>query len=362
MSTNYRYPIPAQKPGSTDSEKSPAAQTAALRAELLGRLLGAQTEIKAQLAELRHNGADSALIAQCSGQIAELLALQSSLVGATAQTLGGLRKEVGAAVVTAQGVSQQVRAASASSATEATLQVAASSAATKREVTSLQTDLFERRMFDPYLTFGSTEDEEAYRRREAETRRYIEAQLKLQSPEGNLNAAGASMGQMLDAQAHGAGGSPEFAPRWNRLVEATKRQHAAMRAAGQSTEEFDRNLVASVRQYLKNKGLTPAEIEAALASSADPLDAVAPYLKTEQDAQGLGRSIKRAALGAISAGVPVHATTSTVTLDDQAGRAPSIDDVMAKFQAAGVVASATTVTPEHGVEQRPASSEGKVLR
>lgn len=108
--------------------------------------------------------------------------------------------------------------------------------------------------------------------------------------------------------------------------------------------------------------MTPAEIEAALASSADPLDAVAPYLKTEQDAQGLGRSIKRAALGGSTAVVPVHATTSTVTLDDQAGQAPSVDDVMAKFQAAGVVAAATTATPEHGVGQRQASNEGKVLR
>lgn len=45
-----------------------------------------------------------------------------------------------------------------------------------------------------------------------------------------------------------------------------------MRQEGQSTEEFDRNLAASVRRYLKTKGLSDADIERQLAKTQPPIN------------------------------------------------------------------------------------------
>lgn len=155
----------------------------------------------------------------------------------------------------------------------------ATSTALHAETRALAHDVFGRRIFDPYLRFTSAEDEEAFRKREAEARQYIEAQLARGTPEGNLNAGAGMAGYMLDAHAHGAGNSPDFMPRWNALVDKLERQRAAMRAAGQSTEECDHHLRANVRQYLKKMaGLSDTEIDARLDRMTSPLEAVTPFL------------------------------------------------------------------------------------
>jgi hypothetical protein len=98
---------------------------------------------------------------------------------------------------------------------------------------------------------------------------------------------------MLDAHAHGAGDSPEWQPRWNELTETIERQRAAMKAAGQSTEEYDRNIKKDVRRFLKDEQhLSDSEIDARLAGAADPLDVVKPYLKGDKDARMLEENLR----------------------------------------------------------------------
>jgi hypothetical protein len=231
----------------------------------------------------------------------------------------------------------------------------------------LSADLFERHLFEKSLRFASPEDEAEYRRREAEARRYIEEQLARHTPEGELNAGGALVGQMLDAHDHGAGADPGFMPRWNKLVETIQKQRAALRAEGRSTEEFDRNLVAAVRHSLKAKGLTDAEIDARLAASADPLDAVKPYLATEKDARGLIESASRATVHANfdenqTLAVTAASTGDARTAIAERSQSPTgIDDVMAKLQGSGVVAAAQK--PEdgfaHGLSAQDRATSGR---
>jgi hypothetical protein len=179
----------------------------------------------------------------------------------------------------------------------------------------------------------------------ADRLRYIDEQLAKGTPEGELNAAGATAGQMLDAHAHGAGNSPEFNARWERLVKTTEQHRTALRAEGHSTDEFDRNLNASVRRYLKEKGLTDAQIDAALAVSANPLDAVTPYIQNDNDAQMLVHAARIDDDRDI--GAPKNITTaialpsvSTVSPEPATAAPPDLADVMATFRAAGVTTTA----------------------
>jgi hypothetical protein len=156
---------------------------------------------------------------------------------------------------------------------------AASSAATRQEAQSLSHDLFERRIFDPYLHFGSAEDEASYRAREAERQRLIAEDLAHHTPDGDLHAAVREAGQMADAGSHGANVSPDFGPRWQHLVETIHRQRAAMQAAGRSTEDADRLLRAELRRSLQD--LSPAQLQRVL-SADDPLTAATPFLAKAQ--------------------------------------------------------------------------------
>jgi hypothetical protein len=87
--------------------------------------------------------------------------------------------------------------------------------------------MYERKIFEPYLHFTSKEDEDAYRKREAETKRAIEDALKLNTPEGNLRAAELSAAQLKDAGAHGADKSPDYAP----LLQQTNAAKTALESA-----------------------------------------------------------------------------------------------------------------------------------
>lgn len=245
------------------------------------------------MSELRRVAADPGLIAECSTQLGFLFDLQKNIATATPAMMASMRAEIAASMEAVASIAQQARAA-ASDAALGAAQLAATTAATLKIVTDLTGDLYERHIFDPYLKFASKEDEAEYHQREAENQRYIREQLEKNTPEGTLNAAGATTDQMLDANAHGAGDSPDFAPRWNRLVETTNKQREALRQEGHSTEEFDRNINASVRRFLKAKGLSDAQIDATLAESDNPLDAVKPYMNTQADAQMLEQKINRA--------------------------------------------------------------------
>lgn len=130
-----------------------------------------------------------------------------------------MRSEVMAFVAASQATAQQTRSAvAAAQAAEVALHAASERA--HREVTDIADDLFGKKIFDPYLRFASAEDEEAYRRREADRQAYIAEQLAKGTPEGNLNAANATVAQLEDAGAHGADRSPDHAPMLARAKQA----------------------------------------------------------------------------------------------------------------------------------------------
>jgi hypothetical protein len=295
---------------------------------------------------------DAVQIAGYQQKLSFLYSLQAAVSGAPLSQLASLAATVSASAAAASTTSAQ-SSGSPKSTELTTAQLAASSLAVRSEVQSLQSDLFGQHIFDAYLRFQSPADEREYREREAENRRYVEQQLAAKTPEGDLNAAGGTMRQMLDAHSHGAGASPEFQHRWKRLEETTRKQRDAMRADGRSTDEFDRDLATSVRRYLHDRGLSNAEIEAKLAVSASPLDAVKPYLKSEEDARQLTESanldVRRAAAGDIT----IAKAVSTSMLPDANPTAPSMEDVMARFKAAGVVPAPATEGLDHGIGPQP---------
>lgn len=130
--------------------------------------------------------------------------------------LVSIRAEVAAFVAAAQVIANQAVASAATTQTaEAALHLA--SEAARREVTSFVQDFYEKKIFDPFLRFASPEDEDAYRKREADRERAIKEALALGTPEGNLRAANLSMAQLRDAGAHGADKSPEYARIWSSL-------------------------------------------------------------------------------------------------------------------------------------------------
>lgn len=314
---------------------------------MLGKLLAAQAILDAQLDELRGrgDGADAALIAECGSQLGALIALQASVSTTKPADLSALKSTIAATVGASTALVQQVKTAVAATSAAESAGLVAVTAATRRALEGTQTDLFGRRIFDEHLRFRDKEDEEAYRRREEETRRYVEQQMAAKTAEGTLNAGGAMMGQMLDAHAHGAGESPDFLLHWKRLVETTRKQREAMVAEGRSTAEFDRNLAAAVRRYLREKGLSEAEIDAKLAVAGDPLEAVKPYLKNDREARELGASVDRSAHFQDPVEDPI--TTAVAVQPSPAASAatsaaPDVDDVMAAFKAAGVVVTATS--------------------
>jgi hypothetical protein len=286
-------------------------------------------------------------------------AAELSLALSSPSALGQIDLSALASVVQS-GEASALKAEAAAAATRAELlrNVAVTSAATRQEVQSLSQDLFERKIFDAYLHFASPEDEADYRKREAAAHKYIDQQLAKNTPEGDLNAGGGMMGQMLDAHAHGAGDSPDFLPRWNALVEKTERQHAAMRAAGQSTEEYDRNLNASVRRFLKAKGLSDAEIDKRPAASNNPLDAVKPYLKNDKDSRDLEQKTQLSShVEAVASPQSVtRAETADATMNSDVPLTINPDAMSTKLKAKGLQMPGDGETTGHGLSvQRPAA-------
>ncbi len=175
------------------------------------RIGNAQAEIAASLAQLAGNPAALAL---AETQLQGLTALQNRVAQAHGSGLTSIRNEVVAVAAAAQMAAQQARAASASSG-GLTVQMAADAA--RRAVQSFMDDYYEKKIFDPYLRFASAEDEDAYRRREAERREAIEKALAEGTPEGLLRANRLAEEQLRDAGAHGADQSPDYAPMFDRI-------------------------------------------------------------------------------------------------------------------------------------------------
>jgi hypothetical protein len=222
--------------------------------------------------------------------------------------------------------------------------------------------MFDKHIFDSYLHFTSPEDEAGYRRHEAAAQKYTNDQLARGTPEGNLNAGGGMLGQMLDADLHGAGNSPQFLPRWNALVAKTSQQCAAMHTTGQTTEEFDRHVATSVRSFLKAKGLSDAEIDKRLAASANPLDAVKPVLADDHAVRSPEGQRERAASPATTPPSLSRGEVSAATAPPDAPRAIDPDTMNAKLQGAVLQATDVPEATGHGLTvQKPASKIGQSI-
>jgi hypothetical protein len=329
--------------------------TEQLRAQaelLLAQARAQSTEIQRALGAIVGDAALqsrlAAAAAQISGAIGELsLALNSpgTLHQINLTALEGLVHSAETSALITEASAQTKGSAALAEA------VVTASAATRLEAQTQAGDMFGRHIFDAYLHFDSAEDEEAFRRREAEAQKYIAAQLARHTPEGDLNAGGGVLGHMLDLHAHGAGDSPEFMRRWDAMVEKTQSQRAAMHAAGQSTEEYDHNLTVSARRFLKAQHLSDAEIDDRLAETSSSLDAVKPFLANDHVSRAMENRNRHAGDIARTAIAPL-AQVETVK-DPVPSDAPlTIDpDVMtAKLKAVGFSVSDNTAPASgHGL-------------
>lgn len=179
---------------------------ASLRAELIGRLVAAQFELEAALAKLRA-GTDSVAITRGQISLSDLVALQRSVATATPAALAGMRAEI---VAAAASIASDAKLAASGDSVGAAEQLANARTNARSAVRTVMDGMKD---FDPYLRFTSREDEDAYRRREEDTRRAIEAALAKHTAAGDLQAARLTQAQLADAGAHGADASPEFASR-----------------------------------------------------------------------------------------------------------------------------------------------------
>lgn len=200
----------------------PVEPEGALRAELMAQISRAQAALEVQLEALRHAanlGGDTASLVIAQNQLSRLGGLSHRIEHASGVNLAAIRAEVTASIGAAQAVAQQARTVAASgTAAEAALHEA--SAEARRVTGDFVRDFYERKIFDPYLRFGSPEEEQAYRERESAREKAIEEARARGTPQGDLKAAELALAQLDDAGAHGADESPDFA-RYRQRVAAT---------------------------------------------------------------------------------------------------------------------------------------------
>lgn len=196
--------------------------------------MAAQFDLENVIAEAMSSG-NSTTLAQ--SQLQSLTNLQRQIGNANPAALSAMRGEIAATVAASQSIAQQSR--TPSSAEQADAALAATSARTRATVQRIGEDLFERKIFDPYLQFDSEEEVRAYRQREAERQEYIRRELAKGTPEGDLNATNATLAQIDDAGAHGADRSPEYARTRATVVDTRDEQLAAMRRAGVGSPETE---------------------------------------------------------------------------------------------------------------------------
>ncbi|RYM09536.1 hypothetical protein EWH12_14305 [Sphingobium cupriresistens] len=241
------------------------------------QLDGPRSELATVLADLIRNGVPAALV---QSQLAAISQLQQQINVADASTLAAMPAAVAGMVADVLATAQQGGAA-VSGAEAAEGADIASLAATSRATVNRTM----QGMKDFDLTFASAEDEAAYRRREAERLALIEAEQKKGTPEGDLNAAGAAVGQMADAAAHGAAADPRFQQRWEALMDSTEKLRAQIIREGGDVSKFDARLREDLRQIMKSKGKTDAEIDALLAAHPDnPMDAMKAFVAEQKGA------------------------------------------------------------------------------
>ncbi|WP_150131398.1 hypothetical protein [Caulobacter mirabilis] len=254
------------------------------------QLLNAQTELTSQIQELRRAGG-AELLAAAEAQMTDLVGFQRRLASGTVSA-AALRGEIVACVTAATNVAQQVRASALTSDRSASaLDVARTEA--RAAVNEFADAYYRDRIFDPYLRFSSAEEEEAYRKREAERQQQIERAKAEGTPEGDLRAVRLSRDQLRDAGAHGATASPDYA-RWD--------------------ERFGRAetaLEAQIGRGSRERGNT-----APSAQNIDPLDDIAPNSNIDP---ALLASLRSAGVTVADQSQSGHGVTQSAKPGPQAG-------------------------------------------
>lgn len=195
---------------------------ASQRTELLGNLVAAQFDLERAIGELMQSGAGTGA---AQSQLLKVGQLMRVIGSADAHTLAAMQASVAGLVGEAQAIVQQGR--EAANRTDDGDTLAAVDARTGATVQRISADLFERKIFDPYLRFDNAEEEAEYRKREAEREAYIKRELAKGTPEGSLNATNAAIDQIKDAGRYGADQSPDY----QRLLNEAEAAEGALRTA-----------------------------------------------------------------------------------------------------------------------------------
>ncbi len=192
---------------------------------------------------------------------ADLAALQSRIATASPAGLAQLRNQVVALATNAKTEAQRVIGTAAARESEATQELATARENARHQVELTMSTL---RGFDPYLRFTSKDDEETYRKREAESRRAIDAELAKHTAGGDLTANALAIRQLRDAGRHGADASPDFAATNASLQKSYRDLRQSMAATGQSTEAQDR--IAGFKVDTAPASSTPEQLGSVLAT------------------------------------------------------------------------------------------------
>lgn len=136
--------------------------------------------------------------------------------------------QIASVVATASATARQAEQATSNGAGGA-VSLATASQAARQAVTDFENEY--HRKLDPYLHFASPEDEERYRREEAERKAEIEKAMALHTPQGDLRANKLALDQLNDAGVHGATASPDFETMRQRLQASQTTLSAAITSA-----------------------------------------------------------------------------------------------------------------------------------
>lgn len=341
----------AAKPTASDPHH-PASDDAqaSLRTELLGQLVAAEFELETVLADLTRGDVESSAIAGVRSQLQSLGSLRQQLATADARTLVAMRASIASAINAGQAAVDQAHV-DRDSANASTLSNYAQGA--RNVVNETMRGLKD---FEQDLRFANAQDEADYRRREDERRAIIAAEQAKNTPEGDLNASAAAMGQMADAAAHGAARNPAFQKRWDALVESTTRLREQIVRDGGNVAEFDKRLREDLRRIMHAKGVPDAQIDALFtANPGNPLEAAKAFVAEQSGVIGdkdIGELSRRAANYRDDAEVPPPTPPS-------AAPETSMVDAFAKFKATGVtVAEDNSSQPTSGLAARAVADRG----
>jgi hypothetical protein len=174
--------------------------------DLLAQIHSAQSDLDQLIAQLGNDAGSVLTGGQSQRQL--LVALEQRLTSGAVASPALIRNQIAGAIAATANLGDQARQLNSQ---RASLDLASAQERTRATAMEIGRDIYQHRIFDPYLRFTSVEDEEAYRRREEDNRRAVERALAENTPEGDLRATRILERQLQDAASHGADASPQFA-------------------------------------------------------------------------------------------------------------------------------------------------------